>query len=175
MTRPYDADATTPGVQPLDLTVVEPELAITKRAAPARPSLGDPVLYTIELSHTGQSGADAFDVVVVEYGAAGLTYVPGSAVPPATVSGRTLTWTVPALTQAQGRTVFTYRTTVDPGATVDVPIANVAQAAWTTSGGLNTDERTGADGPGRAERSDHQRLGYGDPERRRIHRCDQGR
>jgi uncharacterized repeat protein (TIGR01451 family) len=107
------------------------------------------VLYTLDLSHTAQSGADAFDVVVTDTVPPGLTYVPGSAVPPAVVTGgRTLTWRVPALTQAEGRTTFTYRARVDLTAPVDVPVTNTAEARWTTLGGPNPNERTGVDGAG---------------------------
>ncbi len=148
VTRPFDANAIIPGIQPLDLTVVEPDLAVTKRAVPLLPSLGGQVLYILEVSHTGQSGANAFDVVVSDTVPPGLTYVPGSAVPPAVLAGRTLTWTLPALTRTQGRTVFAYRAVVDLSAPVDVPITNTAQAGWSTLAGPSAEERTGVDGPG---------------------------
>jgi fimbrial isopeptide formation D2 family protein/uncharacterized repeat protein (TIGR01451 family) len=46
--------------------VVEPELAIAKSVAPTVGDAGDPVTYTITLSHTARSLADAFDVAITD-------------------------------------------------------------------------------------------------------------
>jgi uncharacterized repeat protein (TIGR01451 family)/fimbrial isopeptide formation D2 family protein len=48
------------------VTVVEPELAIAKSVAPTSGDAGDPVTYTITLSHTARSLADAFDVAITD-------------------------------------------------------------------------------------------------------------
>jgi fimbrial isopeptide formation D2 family protein/uncharacterized repeat protein (TIGR01451 family) len=48
------------------VTVVEPELAIAKSVAPTSGDAGDPVTYTITLSHTARSLADAFDVTITD-------------------------------------------------------------------------------------------------------------
>ena len=146
--RDFDADTTTPGIQPLNITVGIPDLTLMKTAVPVQASLGDVVQYTVTLAHTLQSRGEAFDVVVADTLPAGLTYVPGSAVPPGIVSGQQLTWTVAALTRLQGRTSFTYQARVDLTAVVGVPLTNTAVAAWTTQPGADANERTGADGPG---------------------------
>ncbi|MGB9753387.1 SdrD B-like domain-containing protein [Roseiflexus castenholzii] len=46
------------------VTVVEPELAIAKSVTPSSGDAGDTVTYTITLSHTARSLADAFDVAI---------------------------------------------------------------------------------------------------------------
>jgi fimbrial isopeptide formation D2 family protein/uncharacterized repeat protein (TIGR01451 family) len=48
------------------VTVVEPELAILKSVTPTVGDAGDPVTYTITLSHTARSLADAFDVAITD-------------------------------------------------------------------------------------------------------------
>ena len=48
------------------VTVVEPELAIAKSVAPTSGDAGDTVTYTITLSHTARSLADAFDVAMTD-------------------------------------------------------------------------------------------------------------
>ncbi len=146
--RDFDADTATPGIQPLNITVGIPDLTLMKTAVPVQASLGDVVQYTVTLAHTLQSRGEAFDVVVADTLPVGLTYVPGSAVPPGIVAGQQLTWTVAALTRLQGRTSFTYQARVDLTAVVGVPLTNTAVSAWTTQPGVDANERTGADGPG---------------------------
>ena len=146
--RDFDADITTPGIQPLNITVGIPDLALMKTAVPAQASLGDVVQFTVTLMHTLASRGEAFDAVVADTLPVGLTYVPGSAAPPAIVAGQQLTWTVAALTRLQGRTSFTYQARVDLTAVVGVPLTNTAVAGWTTQPGADANERTGADGAG---------------------------
>ena len=56
----WDADSTTESA-PL-LTVQEPEIQVVKTANPLTGDAGDEILYTIDLSHTGPSDIDAYEV-----------------------------------------------------------------------------------------------------------------
>jgi LPXTG-site transpeptidase (sortase) family protein len=57
-----------------DVTIVEPDLGIDKSANTTTASTGTPITFTINIFHTAQSTADAFDVVVTDVLPAGLTY-----------------------------------------------------------------------------------------------------
>ena len=95
-----------------------------------RPSLGDPVLFTIEVSHTAQSGADAFDVVVTRHGAAGPHLRARLGRAARHPRGTHAHLDAARLDAGAGfGTVFTYRAVVDLSAPVDVPITNTALAA----------------------------------------------
>lgn len=151
--RYFDADAGTPGNQPLDLTVTEPHLTLDKSAEPPQPSLGDEVAFTLTLDHTATSTADAFDLVVTDTLPQGLSYVAGSAsLAPSTVSadGRTLTWAIASLTQATDHLAIHYRARVAPSAVVGVGLVNDAQLTWKSlanATGAADSGRTGAGGP----------------------------
>ena len=140
--RDYDADAGTPGIQPLDLTVIEPNLQLLKSVNPGTAAPGALLRYTLVLDHTAASTADAFDLRVVDTLPAGLTYVPGSAsIPPTSVAGQVLTFDVAALTLAADQTTITYEATVDAGQMVGIGLTNVATLTYSTLPGGVPDER----------------------------------
>jgi uncharacterized repeat protein (TIGR01451 family)/fimbrial isopeptide formation D2 family protein len=150
-TRDFDADAGTPGNQPLELTVVEPNLALDKAATPAQPSLGDEVTFTLMLDHTAASTADAFDLVATDNLPAGLSYVASSAsLAPSTVSpdGRTLTWTIASLTRATDNLTITYRARVSPGAVVGLGLTNTATLSYASTPGATGASDSGRTGAG---------------------------
>jgi len=60
------------------VTIVEPKLTITKNATPTTVSAPSIVTYTIDIAHSSQSQAGAFDVVLNDHIPAGLTYDPAS-------------------------------------------------------------------------------------------------
>ena len=66
MTIDFDADTVTPGIQPLDLSVVEPDLTITKTANLTSLPPGETVTFSVLLDHSVQSSSDAYDLVVVD-------------------------------------------------------------------------------------------------------------
>ncbi len=137
------------------VTVVEPELAIAKSVTPGSGDAGDAVTYTIILSHTARSLADAFDVTIIDT-------VPGtigsSLTAPITianvnathsvdgditgnfgVTGNTLTTTTP-FTLSRSATVTlaitgVLRQSVQPGET----ITNTAALTYTSLPGPNQD------------------------------------
>jgi LPXTG-site transpeptidase (sortase) family protein len=61
-----------------ETTVVEPGLSLSKIATPTVGLPGTTVTFTLNVAHTGSSGADAFDLVLDDIVPAGLTYVAGS-------------------------------------------------------------------------------------------------
>ncbi len=149
VSRPFDADLGTPGIQPLDLTVVEPDLELLKAVTDGTIQPGQEAEFTLTLRHTVGSNADAYDIVIVDTLPAELTYVPASSSPiTPVVAGQTLTWTVASLTLVDAPVVITYRATLSPSAAVGVPVQNLANATFTTQPGADPDERTGADGSG---------------------------
>jgi uncharacterized repeat protein (TIGR01451 family)/fimbrial isopeptide formation D2 family protein len=137
------------------VTVVEPELAIAKSVAPTSGDAGDPVTYTITLSHTARSLADAFDVAITD---ALPATIGSSLTAPITiaqvnathsvdgditgnfgVAGNTLTTTTP-FTLTRGATVTltitgVLRQSVQPGET----ITNTVVLTSTSLPGLNQD------------------------------------
>lgn len=153
-TRDFDADAATPGIQPLNLTLVEPLLELRKTAEPEQVSLGDQVTFTLTLDHRADSRADAFDVRVTDLLPAGLTYVAGSAsLAPTSVAPdlRTLTWTLASLTQATDHLTISYRARLATNAAVGVALTNSADLRYASlpgATGASDSGRTGADGPG---------------------------
>ena len=78
------ATVTATGVGPLadtaQVEVVEPDLNITKDAAPLVVDGGDTVTFTMTVNHTAASTADAFDVAITDVLPAGLTYA-GNVIP----------------------------------------------------------------------------------------------
>ena len=140
--RDFDADAGTPGIQPLDFTIIEPDLQLLKSVTPGNPAPGALLRYTLVLDHTAASTSDAFDLQVVDTLPVGLTFVPGSASPvPSNVSGQTLTFDIAALTRVADQTAITYEATVDPGQMVGTGLTNVAALAYSSLPGVVPDER----------------------------------
>ncbi|WP_333657350.1 isopeptide-forming domain-containing fimbrial protein, partial [Anaerolinea sp.] len=63
---------------PVTMTLVEPDLALSKTASTLTPGLGQVVTFTLTIAHSAASTTDAQDVVLTDVIPAGLTYVPGS-------------------------------------------------------------------------------------------------
>lgn len=145
-TLDFDADASTNGVQPLDLTLVEPSVMLSKSVSDSEMSLGDTVTFTLTLAHRADSTADAFNLAVVDSLPVGLTYVPTAAPVPVSVNGQTLTFNVAALTLAQQQTTIRYQARVDNTAVVGQALVN--NAALTYAGLANNSGRDGSDGTG---------------------------
>jgi fimbrial isopeptide formation D2 family protein/uncharacterized repeat protein (TIGR01451 family) len=60
------------------VTIKEPKLQIATVVTPSQSSPGGTVTYTVTISHTGASTADAFDTSLSDLLPASVTYVPGS-------------------------------------------------------------------------------------------------
>ncbi len=146
--RNFDADAGTPGVQPLNLTVVEPVLVISKSGAPASVSLGDEVTFSILVDHTAASHADAYDVTVVDTLPAGLSYVAGSGSIAPSIAGQTLTFSIGTLTLAADNITVTYRARVASNVPVGVPLTNGAALSYASQPGATGAPNSGRTGGG---------------------------
>jgi uncharacterized repeat protein (TIGR01451 family)/fimbrial isopeptide formation D2 family protein len=146
LTREFDADANTPGIQPLYLSIVEPNLRLLKSANPTTVSLGDETTFTIVVGHAAASRTTAYDIVVTDTLPAGLTYVDGSGTPTPAVNGQTLTFTIDALTLAADQSAITLRAKLDLAAAAGIPLTNQAIATYTSLPGVSPDERTGSGG-----------------------------
>jgi len=146
VTREFDAEANTPGIQPLYLTIVEPNLRLLKSANPTSVSLGDETTFTIVVAHNAASRANAYDIVVTDTLPAGLTYVNGSGTPTPVVNGQTLTFTIEALTLTADQTAITFRAKLDLSAAAGIPLTNRAAATYTSLAGDSPHERTGSGG-----------------------------
>src|SRR4030065_709846 len=57
---------------------VEPTLQVTKTALPTTGDAGDTISFTVVISHTGASNADAFELTWSDVVPAGMTYTPGT-------------------------------------------------------------------------------------------------
>lgn len=147
--REFDSDLSTPGIQGLDLRIVEPDVSIGKTVDSEAMSLGDRVTFTLELDHTAVSSADAFDLVVVDTLPVGLSYEPDSATITPAVNGQQLTFTIAALTLAQDSTRITYQARVDTDAVVEQALTNTATLAYAgqpSASGAPDNGRTGSGG-----------------------------
>ncbi|HEX9332937.1 MAG TPA: sortase, partial [Anaerolineales bacterium] len=58
-----------------DVTIVEPDMSMAKSASPTTARAGQPISFTLLISHTTQSSADAHDVLVTDALPVGLSYV----------------------------------------------------------------------------------------------------
>ena len=124
--------------------VTEPNLQIIKTGDNnIRP--GETCNFTLNLSHTAQSTADAYDLQIVDNIPAGMTYVPGSVVAPGwtvTVQPNSLIFTINRLNIGETSTItFQYRITSDP-IIAGHDIINFANLNYATDAPSNPDRRT---------------------------------
>jgi len=146
--RSFDADADEPDIQPLDLTIVEPALALSKTADRNAVSLGDEVRFTLSVDHSVASTADGFDLVIEDRLPAGLSYVPDSASPePTTVDGQTLRWERASLTLTEDSTTIDYLARVESAAAAGQPLTNDAALRYASQPGATGSKNSGRTGP----------------------------
>ena len=150
----YTGGPSTPAVAGTPITVVEPNLRVAKSANPTSVDAGDPVRYTIVVSHNSPS-AEADNVTLADQIPPGLTYVPGSLVVAAGLAPTSLSPVSAGAISAAwtsfpvgSTTTFTYTATVDTSYNPVSSFANTAKISWTGLPGSPPQERTGADGPG---------------------------
>ena len=133
-----------------DVTVVEPELTVTKESDITNILLGQTATYTITVEHTGNSTENAYDVIVTDVIPSELTYIPGSMTTDGgwtmeDSGGTTLIWSgdLPL-----GNSVsFTYQVEINSStATPGDLLTNNVNALWTSLDGNQTYERNGSGG-----------------------------
>jgi uncharacterized repeat protein (TIGR01451 family)/fimbrial isopeptide formation D2 family protein len=126
-----------------NVVIVEPTLQVVKTVLPTTADAGDTVTFTIVLSHTGASNADAFEVSFSDIVPAGLTYVPttfqftGAGLAPTTISDAaaptlTATWTPLTGFPLGSTSTLTFQATLDAGVSPGQVITNTGNAAWTS-------------------------------------------
>ena len=135
--------------------IVEPDLAITKDAAPASGDAGDTITITIAIDHTGASTADAFDVGISDLLPTGMTYAGNVQVlsgfgPAVAQSGQQLDFTWAAFPLGTGPYRFTFDVLLDASVAYGQTLTNTAVATWESLDGdaANNGERDGSDGVG---------------------------
>lgn len=151
----YTANGSTASVSDtVSLTILEPELQITKVADDDTPAFGQQVTYTITISHSGTSTADAFDLVLLDAVPAGLTYDGPVAPLPAgwtlnDSAAPTLVFSTSSFATSPGIVSFSYQATVgtSPAISVGDTFTNTANLTWTSLSGDVTGERTGSGTP----------------------------
>src|SRR6056297_993574 len=139
------------------ISIIEPELALSKSFAAGSYEAGDTVEYTITVNHSGDSTAEAYDLTVEDIIPTGMTYVAGSMTTSvdslsitANDSGPNLSWTIEELAQAYDSTnklVLTYQVTIDDSVEPAEVLTNAAELSWTSHpDDTKPDQRTGAAG-----------------------------
>ncbi|MBN1438978.1 MAG: sortase [Anaerolineales bacterium] len=139
-----------------DVAVVESTLQIVKSVDDPNPAPGQVVTFMVVVDHAAASGATAFDAEIYDNLPADLTLDLASVSFSAsgglagvvnTSIGNMVYFSVAEFPTA-GSLTISYQATVT--APFGTPIVNTARAAWSSLPGLDSNERTGADGPGGA-------------------------
>lgn len=143
-----DAGSLTPETE--TVTIVEPELSISKTANVSIVSIGTVVTFTLTIQHTGDSETNAYDTLVTDTLPSALQYVAGSldcttgaqdADVSCTESGGVITaaWSNFALGGGDGRITFQATVTSLPTS----GISNTANVAWSSlPGTINTPQNS---------------------------------
>lgn len=116
---------------PVTTTVLGPSWEITKTPQSSTLDPSQPFNYTITVYNRGGSASSGL-FTVTEQLPNDAHYVAGTAVPPGTLVGSTLTWTSTAPINANGSTQFTFQITVTESLTDGWPVAN---SIYNVSGG----------------------------------------
>jgi len=135
------------------ITVVEPDLNLTKSNNDNTPNRGQILTYTLTVNHRTISNADAQELEIIDNIPTSLTFVPGSSVLPSgwivdESNPAQLRFRTSALTLAQNSASITYQATVNNSLAVGTNIINSASLQWTSLNGNVAGERTGVDGTG---------------------------
>lgn len=132
-----------------EITIVEPFLEIEKTISDDTPHLGDTVTYTFEISHTGQSTTDAYDLLIQDMLPPEVTVDTGTIqvnAPPGTIvtdnsSGNTIEIGLNELDLGETVTM-----TFDAEVTSDISeygtmFTNTVELNWDSQPGTNPEER----------------------------------
>jgi len=155
-TDPEDGPNTQVDSNVVTITLVEPELTVTKLASNDEPGFNDVVTYTLTVGHLPTSERNAYDVELQDVIPAGLTYVGGSldcttgVQDPDTcsIAGNTITATWSSFLDDGTTAVITYQATVGDVGDVSLgqALTNNAAVTWTSLSGVQPEERTSGDG-----------------------------
>lgn len=152
----FDADGNpnNEGIEPLKLTVVEPQVTLDKTASPSSVSLGDEVTFNLTLTAMpdGPDGcrASAYDLVIKDTLPQYLTYVVGSP-PPSGVTvaqnGQELTFTLSSALACSAPKTIPFRARLSAAAPIGVALTNNATVTWASQQGATGGSDSGRTGP----------------------------
>ena len=74
----WNWDSTSDSASSPEATVVEPTLSLSKAASPISGLPGTIITFTLDVTHSGATNVDAYDLILDDTLPAGLTYVPSS-------------------------------------------------------------------------------------------------
>ncbi len=141
------------------VTVIEPDLTISKAVNSATPSYNSTLTYTLTVSHSGASNAPAYDTHITDAMPLGLTGLTNVNVTSSNPNGCATGVDASASTSTQlDLTIGTIPLGCDVTVTYDVTVSgaigststNSVLETWTSQPGSVSGERTGADGAGGA-------------------------
>ncbi len=158
----FDADGNPNNgvIEPLKLTVVEPQVTLDKTASPSSVSLGDEVTFNLTLTPvadaTGQCRTPAYDLVIKDTLPQYLTYIGlgGSPLPSGVTvaqNGQELTFTLSSALACGAPKTIPFRARLSAAAPIGVALTNNATVTWASQPGAtggSDSGRTGADGAG---------------------------
>lgn len=120
-----------------EVVIVEPELQVEKTAIPTAGDAGDTITFTLAVSHTTTSDADAFELELVDAIPMGMTYVPNSLtntageVPDSLDDSGPLRATWPSLATDE-TSELQFQVTLDSTVSPGQDIENTGEVQWTS-------------------------------------------
>jgi uncharacterized repeat protein (TIGR01451 family)/fimbrial isopeptide formation D2 family protein len=142
-----DTNGTTAGLQGVVITIAEPALIVTKSANPATQSVGDEVVFTIDVAHAASCLVPAYDIVLTDTLPANMTFVSST---PAMSGSGPYTLSIASLACGATQQVLV-RAQIAIATPLPSTLTNTASLTWKSlpgAAGTATDGRTGQDGVG---------------------------
>ncbi|KXK26078.1 MAG: hypothetical protein TR69_WS6001001372 [candidate division WS6 bacterium OLB20] len=134
-----------------NVNVAEPTLQITKTPSPTSADAGDTVTFTLVISHTGASDANAYDVQLEDIIPTGMTYVAASVSHDAGLapdngpseSGGTISATWNTFPDDGSTSTISFDVTIDSTVPLGGTVTNTAGIEWTSlPGDITADQST---------------------------------
>ena len=137
---------TTPAATSARVLIKEPDLQISKSANRTEAHAGDTIRYTLTATNGALSSLPAYDVVIGDKIPPEMALQSYSSAPLAnatSVSGQSISWRYDRIPLA-GSVTMSYNATLIGSLMVNDTVRNNATINWTSTAGINPDERHGA-------------------------------
>lgn len=137
---------TTPAATSAPVLIREPDLQISKSANRTEAHSGDTIGYTLTATNGPPSSLPAYDVVIADKVPPEMALQSYSSAPPANVTsvlGQIISWRYDRIPLA-GSVTMSYNATLIGSLMVNDTVRNNATINWTSTAGINPDERHGA-------------------------------
>ena len=137
---------TTPAATSAQVLIREPDLTISKSANQTQAQAGDTIHYTLTAANSPPSSRPAYDVVIADKIPPEMALQSYSSTPPAnatSVSGQIISWRYSQI-PLSGSVQISYNASLIGSLMVNDTVKNNATINWTSTAGLNPDERYGA-------------------------------